>query len=772
MEVHRSEGLQPTQSTQSTQLRPSTKSSVETKIDTVAEPLVHPEAPEDTQKPPPLPMTRRDSKVFAPGEERPHQTQVTEKVAKESPTLSEAHGKESAKLREVLEEIWENSWEKGAGNYNAPLLSKEAADYLGHKPLGEETQKPQVREAATNQSVKVPPKPPRMRDLNQIKSDLPPAVDPTKSDEVKPPKPPRADRPKATTEEPPPLPTSPPPEIQRAEPRPLTKGPPKPPRKADFNKATATKTETLAKAPSTEKTSSNANSEALEPPAARNFQADKAIERDRLMAEQIASKGNLSGAEKAYYKARNAVESDYIKDMSAAKNYIQEKVAKAKYKKGLDNAKQILRVEVNRMAKDTKAKRARENKPELGMIETKLRISAQMDGTIANYEMKAAKRELALVEQFDREEFLMNVKTKVPDETDPIKRQAAQKKMEGLQKKYWETFKAAKKQEVSAEIQLNNAIAGSVFLNPQKKITSWAIGAKTELHHFTGRGRAPSLDSANEKMMRGTSIGYKSSKNLDKMNLATEVYLLKPNLYDSPEQMAIAWERPKLTAHIIDDLSQMHSTLVQEHNSLSAQYGYADAKYAVQKELEANAGKLIHVSELLAPQIEAREKVVSEELPSRQTVFLQALEKYDLYEDGIPLDLNTSEDRLQQLRSSQTKELEEIQENLDNVNMQLKVSEYDHSDPKKELSKQKQELLKEETDIKNKTNEIESHIENIKLIKQSHNELNNFNYFNEVRSQIATLNQSDTQISTPLKKNPQKQPPMTAQQERLINKFA
>jgi hypothetical protein len=77
----------------------------------------------------------------------------------------------------------------------------------------------------------------------------------------------------------------------------------------------------------------------------------------------------------------------------------------------------------------------------------------------------------------------------------------------------------------------------------------------------------PSLDSRQD-ILDQDKANFRAKKESEKMNLAVEAYLVRPDLFPNPAEMAKQWERDDLPDHLLNDLLGLQSLLIDEHDKI------------------------------------------------------------------------------------------------------------------------------------------------------------------------------------------------------------
>lgn len=230
------------------------------------------------------------------------------------------------------------------------------------------------------------------------------------------------------------------------------------------------------------------------------------------MEEQIKSLKRLTGMvghEMAFNKAMNAAETKYL---NACLNATSEN-------------------EVNDAA-SVRDKEFNEAKTE---FQSKCKSPQEFKVRMLKYEETVAGRERTLVQTYDRNAFLAQAKAINDMPGDNLDRRM---ELKALQGKYWEKYKAVNRD----------------YIAKSKDFTSYADS-------FIVKGSKPKRPDEEKK--------FEAVKELEKQQLAFEVYLASSNVYESVEDMASDWERKDMVAKFADDIGQLQNQLVQNHEEIS-----------------------------------------------------------------------------------------------------------------------------------------------------------------------------------------------------------
>lgn len=191
------------------------------------------------------------------------------------------------------------------------------------------------------------------------------------------------------------------------------------------------------------------------------------------------------------------------------------------------------------------------------------------------FEWALAKLELDLVITHDKAELIRHVARLGSVEELNLKAQA---QINSHKDQYWREFKQAHNKIFDIEHKLIHLIVGAYGRNQNvslikrlqqrgKRLTGGIKQANLELRTCAYRHRLinvrPALDRRHPAhLIQQEENVFRDKKELEKMHLALEVYLLRPNLWRSVDQLAKKWGRKQLPENLLGDLLTLQEILV------------------------------------------------------------------------------------------------------------------------------------------------------------------------------------------------------------------
>lgn len=195
--------------------------------------------------------------------------------------------------------------------------------------------------------------------------------------------------------------------------------------------------------------------------------------------------------------------------------------------------------------------------------------------TILRYELTAANSELELLNRYDKQEFLSQIKA-LPEPKSSKEASEQRELVNTLRDVYWEKYKGAKRK----VIEINDKL---IDLMPTKTRTDAVKKGAKDFKDFLyqkGIGKKPTQNVLDpDYHMREEARQFVVTQKDEKKNLALEVLLLKPHLYDSPDAMANQWKRSDLPKQLKKDLPVLQEMVVKDNDTLTQERASLSQKH-------------------------------------------------------------------------------------------------------------------------------------------------------------------------------------------------